>query len=121
MINSNYSMAQCIMALNMLGKTKARLSTHGHWPDHIKRQYGESDFYLNDKGSLLFRSVSNGMAYWGGPIPIDDFWMAKISQSVSFECAKYVRSLSKKTGIKDIAHLMCRFYDFKYIPSSNKI
>jgi hypothetical protein len=49
---------------------------------------------------------------------LNDFWERKISQSLSFQCAKHMRIVSKKTGIKEISHLLCKFHNFNYIPPS---
>ncbi len=119
MISLNYSAEQCVNMLRLMGKPKTPVLCHGGtWPEHIKVQFGECEFFFNNRGTLLFRkSLSDVVTFWGGPVPIDDFWMKRISKSLSFECAKYTWSLSKKTAIKDIGHLLCKFHNLKYIPS----
>ncbi len=106
--------------LVILGSNLTMLSKHGDWPAYIKAHFGECDYFFTNRGHLLARSLRGGMVAWSAPIVLDDFWLRKISESLSFQCAKHLYALGKKTAIKDISHLICKFYNFKYIPS-NKI
>jgi hypothetical protein len=122
MMSLSYPIEQCIRMLSVLGKTKMPVTAHGQWPEPIQIQYGDCEFFFNNHGTLLFRkALRDYVTFWGGPVPITDFWMKKISQSLSFECAKFAWSMSKRTGIKDIGHLLCKFHNFKYIPSNSGV
>lgn len=119
MISTEYGADQCKQMLQILGKNKAQISAYGLWPDFVSQQFGKNaEFFYNINGQLFVRNVQNTVISWKGPLLIDQFWQRKISQSLSFQCAKYVKSLQSKVSIKEIGHLLCKFYKFVYIPSN---
>jgi hypothetical protein len=118
MINSSYTLEQSVQMLNILGRRQVMLSSYPSWPEDVVKKYGECDFFFNSNKIVVMRCVRNGIIQWRGPIPLNDFWERKISQSLSFQCAKHMRIVSKKTGIKEISHLLCKFHNFNYIPPS---
>lgn len=116
MISSEYSIEQSIQMLSILGVNRAQISAHGLWPDHVRHHFGNDvEFVFNNYGILFARVVCSGMISWKGPIDIDSFWKTKISQSISYQCARYLKLLQKNNGMKNVAHLLCKFYKFAYV------
>lgn len=116
MVSSNYTLDQSVQMLGVLGKNQIRLMDN--IPPEIKENFyeGTQFFFLKNK-TILTRAFRDGIISWTGPIAPDPFWIKKISESLSFECAKYFRSLKKIKSIKNIDFILCKFHNFKHLPS----
>jgi len=123
MMSTSYSLEQCNQMLRILGQNRAQISSYGvPWPEYILKQFGgDVEFFFTNKSKLLARVVRLGMISWTGPIIIDDFWLGTISKSLSYQCTRKLKSLQAKVAIKDIGHLLCKFYKLSYIPSKINI
>jgi hypothetical protein len=115
MVSSSYSTDQAIRMLHILDKKMMMITSNG-WPDFIESKYPKNSlFFFKREGLVVSRSINNGVISWLGPIEIDEFWEAKISQSISLECNKQLKSIQKDFSFKNLRHLICRFHKFKYI------
>lgn len=118
MISTTYSIEQSIKMLQIMGVNRITISPFGNWPDHILSKYErDSEFFFTTDAKIMARETNYHQSIWSPLSILDEFWTRKISQSASFQCAKFCKLLQKKTGIKNIGHLICKFNEFDYIPS----